>query len=145
MAPGLRSGRTGHPEVVVLVVVGAGGADPGGCSPQRTDAGGEGRCLKTRLRTGAAGMLAHCLLSMAVLSFVVRCALAAEGKPSTEMSAPACRGTVWFVAFTSFTCGLYCAGIIRTEHWVENGSVVLHRQRFVSFSLAAVLGGEWVG
>lgn len=76
MAPGLRSGRTGHPKVVV----GAGGAEPGGCPPRRTDAGGEGRCLRTRWRAGAAGMLANCLLSVGMLSLLVRCALAAEGK-----------------------------------------------------------------
>jgi len=82
MAPGLRSdGRAGHTEVV-----GACGADPGGCSPQRTDAGGEkGRCLRTRLRDGAAGMLANCLLSVAVLLLLVQCAVAAEGKNAAEL------------------------------------------------------------
>ncbi|XP_072236532.1 UPF0606 protein KIAA1549L isoform X2 [Leuresthes tenuis] len=83
MAPGLRSdGRAGHAEVV-----GACGADPGGCSPQRTDAGGEkGRCLRTRLRDGAAGMLANCLLSVAVLLLVVQCAVAAEEKSTYDAS-----------------------------------------------------------
>lgn len=77
MAPSLRSGRTGHPSVV-----GAGGADPGGCSAQRRDSGGDGRCLRSKWRAGAAGMLANCLLSVGMLSLVVRCALAAEGKPT---------------------------------------------------------------
>ncbi|XP_026025805.1 UPF0606 protein KIAA1549L isoform X1 [Astatotilapia calliptera] len=81
MAPGLRSGRTGH-----LRVAGTGGADPDGCSPQRTDAGGEGRCLRTRLRVGAAGMLANCLLSVAVLLLLVRCSLAAEEKSTYDAS-----------------------------------------------------------
>ncbi|XP_039988254.1 UPF0606 protein KIAA1549L [Xiphias gladius] len=81
MAPGLRSGRTGHP-----VVVGAGGADPGGRSPKRTDARGEGRCLRTRWRAGAAGMLANCLLSAGMLSLLVRCALAAEEKSTYDAS-----------------------------------------------------------
>uniref|UniRef100_A0AAQ5ZLU9 KIAA1549 like n=1 Tax=Amphiprion ocellaris TaxID=80972 RepID=A0AAQ5ZLU9_AMPOC len=75
MATGVRSGRTGHP-----------GADPGGCSPLRTDAGGAGRCLRTGLRAGAAGMLANCLLSVAVLLLLVRCALAAEEKPTYDAS-----------------------------------------------------------
>ncbi|KAM7423985.1 hypothetical protein PAMA_000375 [Pampus argenteus] len=78
MAPGLRSGRTGHPEEV-----GAGGADPaaaGGRSARRTDAGGEGRCLRTKWRAGAAGMLANCLPSVGMLLLLVRCALAAEEK-----------------------------------------------------------------
>lgn len=86
MAPGLRSGRTGHPKVV-----GAGGADPGGRSPpRRTDAGGEEgrRCLRTRWRAGAAGMLANCLLSVGTLLLLVRCALAAEGKHTTEIIPP---------------------------------------------------------
>ncbi|XP_041848928.1 UPF0606 protein KIAA1549L [Melanotaenia boesemani] len=83
MAPSLRSdGRTGHPEVE-----GACGADPGGCSPHRTDAGGEkGRCLRARLRAGAAGMLANCLLSVAVLLLLVRCAVAAEDKSTYDAS-----------------------------------------------------------
>ncbi|XP_033483240.2 UPF0606 protein KIAA1549L [Epinephelus lanceolatus] len=81
MAPGVRSGRTGHPKVV-----GAGGAEPGGCSPRRTDAGGEGRCLRTRWRVGAAGMLANCLLSVGTLLLLVRCALAAEEKSSYDAS-----------------------------------------------------------
>ncbi|KAM9408705.1 UPF0606 protein KIAA1549L [Pholidichthys leucotaenia] len=71
MAPGVRSGWTGHP-----------GADPGGCSPQRTDVGGERR----RLRTGAAGMLANCLLSVAVRLLLVQCASAAEEKSSYDAS-----------------------------------------------------------
>ncbi|XP_044046281.1 UPF0606 protein KIAA1549L isoform X2 [Siniperca chuatsi] len=81
MAPGLRSRRTGHPKVV-----GAGGAEPGGCSPPKTDAGGEGRCLRTRWRAGAAGMLANCLLSAGMLLLLVRCALAAEEKPTYDAS-----------------------------------------------------------
>ncbi|XP_069549739.1 UPF0606 protein KIAA1549L isoform X1 [Brachyistius frenatus] len=81
MAPGLRSVRTGHPKVV-----GAGGADPGGCSPRRTDSRGDGRCLRTGLRAGAAGMLANCLLSVTVLSLLVRCALAAEEKSTYDAS-----------------------------------------------------------
>ncbi|XP_056237530.1 UPF0606 protein KIAA1549L [Seriola aureovittata] len=81
MAPGLRSGRTGHPKVV-----GAGGADPGGCSPQRTDAGEEGRCLRSGWRAGAAGMFANCLLSVGMLSLLVRCALAAEEKSTYDAS-----------------------------------------------------------
>ncbi|GAA6235193.1 UPF0606 protein KIAA1549L homolog isoform X1 [Lates japonicus] len=92
MAPGLRSGRTGHPEVVGDA---GGGADPGGRSPQRTDAGGGGlggggggerRCLRTRWRTGAAGMLANCLLSVGMLLLLVRCALAAEEKSTYDAS-----------------------------------------------------------
>lgn len=88
MAPGLRSGRTGHPKVV-----GAGGAEPGGCSLQRTDAGGEGRCLRTRWRVGAAGMLANCLLSVGMLLLLTRCALAVEGKHTAELPAPRGRKT----------------------------------------------------
>ncbi|XP_041648010.1 UPF0606 protein KIAA1549L [Cheilinus undulatus] len=81
MAPGVRSGRrAGHPRV--SVVVGAGGDDPGG----RPDAGGEGRCLRTRWRTGAAGMLGHCVLSVGMLLLVVRCAVAAEEKPTYDAS-----------------------------------------------------------
>nr|XP_046240942.1 UPF0606 protein KIAA1549L isoform X3 [Scatophagus argus] len=79
MAPGLRSGRTGH-----LKVVGAGGAEPGGCSPQKTDV--VRRCLRTRWRAGAAGMLANCLLSVGMLSLLVRCSLAAEEKPTYDAS-----------------------------------------------------------
>lgn len=103
MAPGLRSGRTGHPRVA-----GTGGADPGGCSPQRTDAGGEGRCLRTRLRVGAAGMLANCLLSVAVLLLLVRCSLAAEGKhaPSRYLLQHAV-AECDFYAFTFFTSRLW--------------------------------------
>lgn len=84
MSPGLRSdGRAGHPEEL-----GGCGADPGGCWPPRTDAGGEkGRCVR---RSAAAGML----LSVAVLAAVVRCAAAAEGKHK----APTCR-KARFVAF----------------------------------------------
>lgn len=82
MAPGLRSGQTGHPKVV-----GAGGADPGRRSPRRTDAGGEGRCLRARWRAGAVGMLANCLLYVGMLLLLVRCALAAEGKHTAELSA----------------------------------------------------------
>ncbi|XP_070821244.1 UPF0606 protein KIAA1549L [Chaetodon trifascialis] len=81
MAPSLRSGQAGHPKVV-----GAGGAEPGGSSSQRTDAGGEGRCLRTRWRAGAAGMLANCLLSVGTLLLLVRCALAAEEKPTYDAS-----------------------------------------------------------
>ncbi|KAM3625898.1 uncharacterized protein V6R79_019433 [Siganus canaliculatus] len=85
MAPGLRSGRTGrtgHPKVV-----GAGGTEPGGSSPQRTDAAGRvGTCLRTRWRAGAAGMLANCLLSAGMLSLLARCALAAEEKPTYDAS-----------------------------------------------------------
>ncbi|KAM9366094.1 UPF0606 protein KIAA1549L [Symphorus nematophorus] len=86
MAPGVRSGRTGHPELVV-VGAGGGGEEPGGGgrSPRRTDAGGEGRCLRTRWRAGAAGMLANCLLSVGMLSLLVRCALA-EDKPTYDAS-----------------------------------------------------------
>ncbi|XP_029986677.1 UPF0606 protein KIAA1549L isoform X2 [Sphaeramia orbicularis] len=87
MAPGLRSGRTGHPKV------GAGGADPvgggcgGGCSPLRTDTGGgEGRCLRTRWTAGSGGMLANCLLSVGMLVLLVRCALAAEEKSTYDAS-----------------------------------------------------------
>ncbi|KAM7015631.1 UPF0606 protein KIAA1549L-like isoform 2-T2 [Tautogolabrus adspersus] len=82
MAPCVRSGRrTGHPKVST-VVVGAGGEDPGG----RSDAGGEGRCLRTRWRTGAAGMLGNCVLSVGMLLLVVRCAVAAEEKPTYDAS-----------------------------------------------------------
>uniref|UniRef100_UPI0037E92C4E UPF0606 protein KIAA1549L n=1 Tax=Semicossyphus pulcher TaxID=241346 RepID=UPI0037E92C4E len=80
MAPGVRSGRrTGHPKVVVA---GAEGEDPGG----RSDAGGEGRCLRTRWRAGAAGMLGNCVLSVGMLLLVVRCAVAAEEKPTYDAS-----------------------------------------------------------
>lgn len=75
MAPGLRSGRTGHPKVL-----GDGGEESGGCSAQRRDSGGEGRCLRSRWRAGAAGMIANCLLTVGMLLLLVRCALAAEGK-----------------------------------------------------------------
>lgn len=71
MAPGVRTGRTAH-----LDVVGAGG----GCSAHRRDPGGEGRCLRSRWRAGVAEMLANCLLSAGMLSLLVRFALAAEGK-----------------------------------------------------------------
>eukprot|EP00064_Thunnus_orientalis_P005309 superscaffoldBa00000512_g5323 len=84
MAPGLRSGQTGHPEEVR-----AGGADPaaaGARSPRRTDTGGEGRCLRTKWRAGAAGMLANCLLSAGMLLLLVRCALAAEEKTTYDAS-----------------------------------------------------------
>ncbi|XP_060897669.1 UPF0606 protein KIAA1549L isoform X2 [Labrus mixtus] len=84
MAPAVRSGRrTGHPKVsAVVVAVGAGGEDPGG----RSDAGGEGRCLRTRWRTGAAGMLGNCVLSVGMLLLVVRYAVAAEEKPTYDAS-----------------------------------------------------------
>ncbi|XP_062284149.1 UPF0606 protein KIAA1549L [Scomber scombrus] len=85
MAPGLRSGQTGHPEEVV----GAGGADlaaAGGHSPRRTDTGGERRCLRTNRRVGAAGMLANCLLSAGTFLLLVRCALAAEEKTTYDAS-----------------------------------------------------------
>ncbi|XP_034536213.1 mucin-5AC-like [Notolabrus celidotus] len=87
MAPGVRSGRrTGHPKVsaaaAVVVVVVAGGEDAGG----RSDAGGEGRCLRSRWRAGAAGMLGNCVLSVGMLLLVVRCAVAAEEKPTYDAS-----------------------------------------------------------
>ena len=85
MAPGLRSGHIGHPEEVV----GAGGADlaaAGGHSPRRTDTRGEGRCLRTNRRAGAAGMLANCLLSAGTFLILVRCALAAEGKHTQRVT-----------------------------------------------------------
>lgn len=72
MAPGVRTGRSGHPGVL------EGAGD--GCSAHRRDPGGEGRCLRSRWRAGAAGMLANCLLSAGMLSLLVRCAAAAEGK-----------------------------------------------------------------
>nr|XP_020464047.1 UPF0606 protein KIAA1549L-like isoform X2 [Monopterus albus] len=81
MAPGLRSGRTGHPKVL-----GAGGADPGGCSTQRTDAGGDRRCTRTRWRAGTAGMLSNCLLSVGMLLLLVRSALAAEENSTYDAS-----------------------------------------------------------
>ncbi|KAM4743700.1 UPF0606 protein KIAA1549L [Anableps anableps] len=85
MAPGVRSdGRVGHPEVP-----GACGADTDyGCSPCRRDAGGNRgrRCLRSGLRAGAAGMLAYCLLSVALLSILVRCAVAAEEKSAYDAS-----------------------------------------------------------
>ncbi|KAM9764755.1 UPF0606 protein KIAA1549L isoform 2-T2 [Menidia menidia] len=73
MAPGLRSdGRAaGHR-----------GAEPGGCSPQRTDPGGEtGRRLRSGRRAGAAGMR-----SVAVLLLVVQCAVATEDKSTYDAS-----------------------------------------------------------
>ncbi|KAK5915208.1 hypothetical protein CesoFtcFv8_000821 [Champsocephalus esox] len=81
MAPGLSSGRTGHPEVLE-----ARGVDLGGSSPRRRNAGGERRCSRTERRAGAAGMLANCLLSVGMLSLLVRCALAAEGRPTYDAS-----------------------------------------------------------
>ncbi|XP_037304182.2 UPF0606 protein KIAA1549L isoform X1 [Pungitius pungitius] len=75
MAPGLKGGRAAHPEVV-----GAERADPGGTSPRRKDAGGEVTRSRTRWRPGAAGMLADCLLSVGMLSLLVRCAVSAEEK-----------------------------------------------------------------
>ncbi|XP_068173703.1 UPF0606 protein KIAA1549L [Antennarius striatus] len=81
MAPGLRSGRTGQPGVV-----GAGEAEPGGCSAQRTDTVGRGRCLRTWWRSGVAGMLANCLLSVGLLLLIVRCAVAAEEKSTYDAS-----------------------------------------------------------
>lgn len=83
MAPGVRSGQAGHPGVL-------GGAG-GGCTAHRRDPGGEGRCLRSRWRAEAAGMLASCLLSAGMLSLLVRCAVAAEGK----ITAPNAR---WLVA-----------------------------------------------
>ncbi|MEQ2218803.1 hypothetical protein XENOCAPTIV_008393 [Xenoophorus captivus] len=74
MAPGVRSdGRVGHPEVP-----GAYGGDADdGCSPRRRIAGGDRgrRCLRSGLRVGVAGMLENCLLSVALLSLLVRCAI----------------------------------------------------------------------
>ncbi|XP_035992312.1 UPF0606 protein KIAA1549L isoform X2 [Fundulus heteroclitus] len=93
MAPGVRSdGRLGHPEVP-----GACGAEDAddGCSPRRRAAGGDGRrrrrrrrrrCLRSALRAGAAGMLANRMLSVALLSLLVRCAVAAEGKSTYDAS-----------------------------------------------------------
>ncbi|XP_071385300.1 UPF0606 protein KIAA1549L [Centroberyx affinis] len=82
MAPSLRSARTGHPGP------GTSGVDPAdGCrSPQRTAAGGEGWCLRSKWRAGAGGMLANCLLSMGILLLLVRCALAAEDKTTYDAS-----------------------------------------------------------
>ncbi|KAF7665002.1 hypothetical protein LDENG_00156790 [Lucifuga dentata] len=83
MAPGLRSGRTGHPQV------GAGGAElADGSSPRRTEAGGEQRCVRSRWRAGAGarGMLANCLLSVGMLSLLGRCALASEDKATYDAS-----------------------------------------------------------
>ncbi|XP_043992978.1 UPF0606 protein KIAA1549L isoform X2 [Gambusia affinis] len=85
MAPGVRSdGRAGHPEVP-----GACGADAyDGCSPRRREAGGDKgrRCLRSGWRAGAAGMLLDSLLSLALLSLLVRCAVAAEEKPTYDAS-----------------------------------------------------------
>ncbi|XP_017260584.1 UPF0606 protein KIAA1549L isoform X2 [Kryptolebias marmoratus] len=101
MAPGLRSdGRPGQREEV-----GASrsistssissssssscGAEPGGCSARSSAVGGGGRgcCLRSRLRVGAAGMLANCLLSVAPLFLLlVRCAVAAEEKSTYDAS-----------------------------------------------------------
>ncbi|XP_054892822.1 UPF0606 protein KIAA1549L [Poeciliopsis prolifica] len=96
MAPGVRSdGRAGHPEVP-----GACGADAcDGCSPRRREAGGDRgrRCLRSGLRAGAAGMLSYCLLSLALLSLLVRCAVAAEEKPTYDASGSPPRSS----AFTS--------------------------------------------
>lgn len=72
MAAGVRTGRTGHPGVL------EGAGD--GCSAHRRDPGGEGKGLRSRWRAEAAGMLASCLLSAGMLSLLVRCAVAAEGK-----------------------------------------------------------------
>ncbi|KAM8893547.1 UPF0606 protein KIAA1549L [Spinachia spinachia] len=73
MAPGLKGARASHPERVA-----AGRADPGGTSARRKDAGGEVMRSRTRWRPGAAGMLAECLLSVGMLSLLVRCAVSAE-------------------------------------------------------------------
>lgn len=79
MAPGLRSGRTGHSRAAGA----GGGEEAGGCPVISRDSGGEGRCLRGRWRAGTSGMLAKCVLSAGMLSLLVRCALAAEGKQST--------------------------------------------------------------
>ncbi|XP_054472883.1 UPF0606 protein KIAA1549L [Anoplopoma fimbria] len=85
MAPCLKGGRTGHPGAVGAV--GPRAAEPDGRSPRRrTDAGGDVRCLRTRWRAGAAGMLANCLLCAGMLSLVVRCAVAAEEKSTYDAS-----------------------------------------------------------
>lgn len=100
MATGVRSdGWVGHPEVP-----GACGVVDDGCSQRRREAGGDRgrRCLKSGLRDGAAGMLAYCLLSVALLSLLVRCAVAAEGKLAAELCAPTRWGTCWSVALASF-------------------------------------------
>ncbi|XP_047187673.1 UPF0606 protein KIAA1549L [Scophthalmus maximus] len=73
MAPGVRSGRTGHRRV-----------EPGGRPPRRTDAGGEGRCPGSRWRAGAAG--ARRLLTVGMLSLLLRCASAAEEKSTYDAS-----------------------------------------------------------
>ncbi|XP_026175878.1 UPF0606 protein KIAA1549L [Mastacembelus armatus] len=81
MAPGLRSGRTGHPKVL-----GGGGGDPGGWSLQRTDAGVERRCSRVRWQIGAAGMLANCLLFVGMLLLLTQCALASDEKSTYDAS-----------------------------------------------------------
>ncbi|XP_076002953.1 UPF0606 protein KIAA1549L isoform X2 [Genypterus blacodes] len=86
MAPGLRSGRTGHPGVGTV------GAEPpaDGCPPTSTDAGGERRGVRGRWRAGAGagagGMLVKCLLSAGMLSLLARCALASEDKTTYDAS-----------------------------------------------------------
>lgn len=78
MAPGLRSsGQTGRSS-------GRGGRG-GGCSRLRTDPGAVRRCVRTRWRAG--GMPVNCLLSVGMLSLIVRCALAAEGKHTLPLLA----------------------------------------------------------
>ncbi|XP_013857342.1 UPF0606 protein KIAA1549L isoform X2 [Austrofundulus limnaeus] len=87
MATGLRSdGRPGQREEAGASGGGC-GAEPGGCSARRTAVGGDqGGCLRSSLRAGAAGMLANCLLSVAPLLLLVRCAVAAEEKSTYDAS-----------------------------------------------------------
>ncbi|XP_015229220.1 PREDICTED: UPF0606 protein KIAA1549L homolog isoform X1 [Cyprinodon variegatus] len=87
MAPSVKSdGRVGHPDAP-----GACGADcDDGCVPRRRRAGGDTgrrrRCLRSGLRAGAAGMFANRMLSAALISLLVRCAVAAEENSTYDAS-----------------------------------------------------------
>nr|XP_043886429.1 UPF0606 protein KIAA1549L isoform X1 [Solea senegalensis] len=77
MAPGLRSGCAGRHRAEP-------GGGCGGCSGCTEDAAaGEWRCLRGRCRAGAAVELRHCLLTVGMLSLLVRCAVAAAEEKST--------------------------------------------------------------
>ncbi|XP_058485078.1 UPF0606 protein KIAA1549L isoform X2 [Solea solea] len=75
MAPGLRSGCAGRHRAE------PGGGCGGGCTEDA--AAGEWRCLRGRCRAGAAVELRHCLLTVGMLSLLVRCAVAAAEEKST--------------------------------------------------------------
>ncbi|XP_033847549.2 UPF0606 protein KIAA1549L isoform X1 [Periophthalmus magnuspinnatus] len=91
MAPGVRAAvragvraaegaavRTGQP--------GGRAGRGGGCSLDRSDAGAERRCVRSRRRVRAVGKPVSWLLSAGMLSFIVQCAVAAEGGSTYDAS-----------------------------------------------------------